>query len=149
MRVVVRLAAASASVLAATGCLQVQKDLPPRAVAAVSDASPGGTVTVGITAPISVDPALVSPAYSAGSLFVRTMCVSLVSTDRVTGELRPDIGWRVLVGGGGSILTVRLRRGVRFSDGSALTAADVAAALTRVARAEVASANAPMLRHVF
>src|SRR3954454_13485808 len=149
MSAVARLAVASASVLAATGCLHVQKDPPPRAVAAVSDATTGGTVTVGITAPISIDPALVSPADSAGSLVVRTMCDSLMSTDPVTGELRPDIASSVLVGGDGTILTVRLRRGERFTDGSALTAADVAAALTRVARPEVASANAPMLRHVF
>src|SRR3954471_17051192 len=149
MRAVARLAVASASMLAATGCPQVQKDLPPRPVAAVSGATTGGTVTVGIAAPISIDPALVSPADPGGSLVVRTMCDSLMSTDPVTGELRPDIASSVLVGGDGTILTVRLRRGVRFTDGSALTAADVAAALTRVARPEVASANAPMLRHVF
>lgn len=149
MKSLVRLAVASASVLAATGCLQVQRDLPPRPVAAVSDATPGGTVAVGITAPISVDPALVSPNDAAGSLVVRTMCDSLLATDPVTGELRPDIASSVLLGRDGVILTVRLRRGVRFSDGSPLTAADVAAALTRVARPAVASANASMLRHVF
>src|SRR3954451_20101689 len=147
MSALARLAVASASMLAATGCLQVQKDLAPRPVAAVSDATTGGTITVGIAAPISIDPALVSPADPSGSLVVRTMCDSLMSTDPVTGELRPDIASSVLVGGDGTILTVRLRRGVRFTDGSALTAADVAAALTRVARPEVASANAPMLRH--
>src|SRR4051812_10165303 len=149
MSALARLVVASASVLAATGCLQVQKDLPPRPVAAVSDATTGGTITVGITAPVSIDPALVSSADAAGSLVVRTMCDSLMATDPVTGELRPDIASSVLAGGDGTILTVRLRRGVRFSDGSALTAADVAAALTRVARPEVASANAPMLRHVY
>src|SRR5436305_8319829 len=72
-----------------------------------------------------------------------------MSTAPVTGALRPDIASSVLVGGDGTILTVRLRRGVRFNDGSALTAADVAAALTRVARPSVASANAPGLRNVF
>src|SRR5436305_13660645 len=72
-----------------------------------------------------------------------------MSTAPVTGALRPDIASSVLVGGDGTILTVRLRRGVRFTDGSTLTAADVAAALTRVARPDVASANATMLRHVF
>src|SRR4051795_12825402 len=140
MSAVARLAVASASVLAATGCLQVQKDLPPRPVAAVSDATAGGSVTVGIAAPISIDPALVSPADPGGSLVVRTMCDSLMATDPVTGELRPDIASGVLLGGGGTILTVRLRRGVRFNDGAALTSADVVAALTRVARPAVASA---------
>ena len=144
-----RLVAVGVSVLAASGCLQMQKDLPPRPVAAVAGAEPGGTVTVGITAPTSIDPALVSPADAAGSLVVRTMCDSLMATDPVTGDLRPDIAAGVLLGRGGTILTVRLRRGVRFNDGSALTAADVVAALTRVARPAVASANAAMLHHVF
>jgi ABC-type transport system substrate-binding protein len=45
-------------------------------------------------------------------------------------------------------VTIWLRRGVRFSDGSRLTSADVVAALTRVARPEVASPNAGLLRHV-
>ena len=149
MKSAVRIAVVSTSVLAATGCLQVQKDLPPRPVAAVAEARAGGTITVGMTAPSSIDPALVSPADPAGSLVVRTMCDSLMSADPVTGKLRPDIASEVLTGGGGTILSVRLRRGVRFSDGSALTAGDVAAALTRVARPAVASADAPMLDHVF
>src|SRR3954453_4594910 len=149
MSAVARLAVAWASMLAATGCLQVQKDLPPRPVAAGSGATTGGTITVGIAAPISIDPALVSTADPSGSLVVRTMCDSLLATDPVTGELRPDIASSVLLGRDGVIFTVRLRRGVRFSDGSPLTAADVAAALTRVARPAVASANASMLRHVF
>jgi len=149
VRTTLRLGLASATVLVATGCLQVQKDLPPRAVVAVSGAVPGGTVTVGIAAPISIDPALVSPSDRSGSLVVRTMCDSLMSTDPATADLRPDIASSVLVGGDGTIVTVRLRRGVRFSNGSPLTAADVAAALTRVARPDVASPNAPMLHHVF
>ena len=148
MTAATRLAAASASLLAATGCLQVQRDLPPRPVGAVADAHVGGTITVGITAPASIDPALVAPADPSGSLVVRTMCDTLMATDPVTGELRPDIASNVLLGGGGTILTVRLRRGIRFSDGSALTAADVAAALTRVARPAVASGDASMLRHI-
>src|SRR3954462_8382504 len=113
MSAVARLVVASESVLAATGCLQVQKDLPPRPVAAVSGARTGGTVTVGIAAPISIDPALVSPADPAGSLVVRTMCDPLMSTDPGTGERRPDIASNVRVCGDCTILTVRLRRGIR------------------------------------
>src|SRR5947209_7107041 len=115
-----RLAVSVASMLAAAGCLQVQRDLPPRPVAAVTDAKAGGTVTVAITSPVSIDPALVSPADTAGSLVVRTMCDSLLATDPQTGELQPDVASGVLLGGGGTTLTVRLRRGVRFNDGSAL-----------------------------
>jgi ABC-type transport system substrate-binding protein len=129
--------------------LQVQKDQPPRPVAASSAARPGGTVTVGIVAPTSIDPALVPPADAAGTLVVRTMCDSLLGTDPVNGGLRPDLVAGVQVGADGTIVTLRLRRGLRFSDGRLLSAADVVAALTRVARPEVASPRAAALRHVF
>ena len=145
----VRQVAALACLLAAAGCLQVQKDLPPRAVAATSDARTGGTVTVGIAAPTSIDPALVPPADAAGTLVVHTMCDSLLGTDPVTGDVQPDLASRILVGGDGTIVTVRLRRGVRFSDGTTLSAADVVATLTRLARPEVASPLAPALRHIY
>jgi ABC-type transport system substrate-binding protein len=134
--------------MSTAGCLQMQTDRPPRPVAAVADAITGGTLTVAITAPTSIDPAIVPPADSAGSLVVRTMCDSLLATDPVSGNDRPDIASSVLVGGGGTVVTIRLRRGVRFSDGTRLTSADVVAALTRVARPAVASANAGMLKHV-
>jgi peptide/nickel transport system substrate-binding protein len=144
-----RAVAALAAVLTTAGCLQVQKDLPPRPVAAVEDARLGGTITVAITAPTSVDPALVPPADAAGTLVVRTMCDSLLGTSPDSGNLRPDLASSVLVGGGGTLITVRLRRGLRFSDGTPMAAADVVAAITRVARPQVASPNAPLLRRVF
>ena len=140
--------AAVAAVLTSAGCLQVQTDRPAHTVAAVADARVGGTLTVAITAPISIDPALVPTADQSGQLVVRTMCDSLLGTSPVTGDLRPDIAASVLVGGDGTTITIRLRRGVRFSNGSRLTSADVIAALTRVARPETASPNAGLLRHV-
>ena len=136
------------AVLTTSGCLQVQTDRPPHPVAAVADATVGGTLTVAITAPTSIDPALVPPADSAGTLVVRTMCDSLLGTDPRSGDDRPELASAVLVGGDGTVITIRLRRGVRFSDGSRLSAADVVAALTRVARPEVASPNAALLEHV-
>jgi ABC-type transport system substrate-binding protein len=144
----VGVAMTAVAVMSTAGCLQVQTDRPPRPVAAVADATTGGTVTVAITSPTSIDPALVPPADSAGTLVVRTMCDSLTATDPATGKDRPDIAAGVLVGAGGTVVTIRLRRGVRFSDGSRLTSADVVAALTRVARPEVASPNADLLQHV-
>src|SRR5207248_11688369 len=144
-----RLAAVVMAVMSAAGCLQVQTDRPARAVAAVADARPGGTLTVAITAPTSIDPALVPAADSAGQLVVHTMCDALFGTDPATGNLRPDIAGSILVGGDGTIVTIRLRRGVRFSDGSRLTSADVVAALTRVARPETASPAAGLLRNVY
>lgn len=143
-----RLCVAAVVLTAAAGCLQVQSDRPAGAAAAAADARSGGLLSVAITAPVSIDPALVPTADVAGQLVVRTMCDSLMGTSPVTGDLRPDIAASILVGGDGTIITIRLRRGVRFSDGSRLTSADVVAALTRVARPETASPNAGLLRHV-
>ena len=147
VKTVARLTAAVA-LLTSAGCLQVQTDRPARAVTAVADARPGGTLTVAITSPVSIDPALVPTADSAGQLVVRTMCDSLMATSPVTGDLRPDLAASILVNGDGATITIRLRRGVRFSDGSRLTSADVVAALSRVARPDTASPNASLLRHV-
>lgn len=131
------------------GCLQVQKDLPAHVVAASAEARPGGTLTVGILAPTSIDPSLVPPSDSAGSLVVRTMCDSLLATDPASGRLEPDLAAEARVGGDGTLLTIRLRRGLRFADGRRVTSADVVASLARVARPSVASANAPLLDEVF
>ena len=147
MRVCVRLAVAGA-LLTAAGCLQVQTDRPVGVVAAVADARPGGTLTVAITTPISIDPALVPSADTAGQLVVHTMCDSLFGTHPQTGNLSAEIADKVIVANDGTVVTIRLRRGVRFSNGARITSADVVASLTRVARPETASPNADLLKNV-
>lgn len=145
----VRVGVLAVTAVASAGCLQVQKDLPAHVVAARSAARSGGTLTVGILAPTSIDPSLVPGSDSAGSLVVRTMCDSLLATDPATGRLVPDLAAETRVGGDGTLLTIRLRRGLRFSDGRRVTSADVVASLARVARPSVASPNAPLLDEVF
>ena len=107
--------------------------------AAVPDARAGGTLSVAITEPTSIDPALVPSADNAGQLVVRTMCDTLFGTNPASGDLSPDLADKVIVGGNGTIITILLRRGVRFANGARLTSADVVASLTRVARPETAS----------
>jgi ABC-type transport system substrate-binding protein len=143
-----RAAVAAVPLATCAGCLSVQRDPPPRPVAAVADAQTGGTLTVGIATPTSIDPALVPPSDEAGSLVVRTMCDALMSMSPTTGRLVPDLVSGVQLGGDGTVLTLQLRRGLRFSDGSRLTATDVVASLTRLVRPEVASPNAALLDRV-
>lgn len=131
-----------------TSCLQVAHDVPRGAAVAPPGASPGGTLTVAITAPTSIDPALVPASDPSGTLIVRTMCDSLFALDPVTGDLRPDLASSYFTTGKAGTFTVHLRRGLRFSDGRRLTSADVVASLNRVARPKVASPNAPMLQDV-
>jgi oligopeptide transport system substrate-binding protein len=108
------------------------------------DAHRGGLLTVGITQPGSVDPG--NDYEPAGDLVIRTMCDTLVTTDPRDGSLRPGLAESWIVADGGAKLVLRLRAGLRFSDGSALTAADVVYSLSRVASADFASAGADQLK---
>ena len=138
----------SAALLTAAGCLQVQTDRPVGVVAPIAEAHPGGTLTVAITTPVSIDPALVPAADAAGQLVVRTMCDSLFGTHPQSGNVVAEIADKVIVASDGTVVTIRLRRGVRFSNGARLTSADVVAALTRVARPQTASPHAELLKSV-
>lgn len=103
----------------------------------------GGALRVGLTAPGSIEPGNVYEP--SGDLIVRTMCTPLLATDPATAELLPAIAEFWLVTDGGAGLTLRLREGVRFNDGTPLTAEDVAFTLTRIASAEYASTSAELL----
>ncbi len=106
----------------------------------------GGTLRVGITAPGTVDPGNVYEPV--GDLVVRTLCTPLLTTDPVSGELLPSIAQSWVVSDSGLALSLRLRKGVRFSDGSELTAEDVAFSLSRIASADYASKAADRLANV-
>lgn len=54
---------------------------------------------------------------------------TLLRIDRVTGELRPELAESWTIGDKGRSIAFRLRNGVKFSDGTPLTAADVARTL--------------------
>jgi ABC-type transport system substrate-binding protein len=125
----------------ATACTGTQASSFPRAA---PGAHPGGVLRVGITQPGSVDPG--NDYEPAGDLVIRTMCDSLLTTDPRTGKVRPGLAESWVVADGGAKLVVRLRKGLRFSDGTPLTAADVSYSLSRVASADFASVGADQLR---
>lgn len=81
----------------------------------------GGVLRVGITAPGGIDPL---DAYEpVGKLISSTMCDTAVVLDPVTGQVREGLarGWVVTK----NAITVKLRRGLKFSDGSGLRSTDV------------------------
>ena len=117
---------------------------PPRPAA--DDAAVGGVLRVGITRPGSVDPG--NDYEPMGDLVVRTMCDPLVAVDPRTGELEPGLAQSWVVSDSGARLVLRLRKGLRFSDGAELTADDVAYTLSRIASADSASAAASQLADI-
>ena len=124
-------------------CTTGNKIEPP---AARPEATRGGRIVVGISEPISIEPS--NAADPSGTLVVRTMCDPLVQIDPLSGELVGAIAESWQVTDGGKRITVKLRKGVRFHDGSELTSEDVAFSLSRVASEEAASPLAPLLRPV-
>jgi ABC-type transport system substrate-binding protein len=108
-----------------------------------SDAVRGGVLRVAITPPGSVDPG--NDYEPAGDLVIRTMCDTLVTTDPRDGSVRPGLAESWVVAADGAKLVLRLREGLRFSDGSPLTSTDVAYSLSRVASADYASTAADRL----
>ena len=107
---------------------------------------PGGTITVAIGRPGAIDPA---NAYEPNAVLVaRTLCDTLLTIDPVTGDVRAGLADAWLVSNSGSRIMVRLRRGAKFSDGSAITAQDVAASISRAASAEFAGSAAELLRPI-
>jgi len=101
---------------------------------------------VGITAPGSLDPG--NDYEPMGDLVLRAMCDPLIAADPVTGQLRPSLVQSWIVSDSGQRLVLRLRKNLRFSDGSRLTADDVAFTLSRVASADFASAAASRLEPI-
>ena len=96
------------------------------------EAAEGGTLVVALANPVaSADPAAARTIEEQEVL--STVFETLVTTDP-QGNLVPLLceGWTVL--GDGKTVSLALRRGVRFSDGSAVTASAVKASFERVMR---------------
>ena len=127
-------------ILMLTACTAAGQPVLPAADPA---ARTGGTLRIGITAPGSVDPGNVYEP--SGALVVRALCTPLLTTDPETGALRPGIVSSWVVSDDGLALSLRLRKDVRFTDGSLLRAADVAFSLSRIASADFASKAADRL----
>ena len=126
--------------VAVTGCTSSTVAPAPRPA---EGAKTGGVLRVAITTPGSIDPG--NDYEPMGDLIARTMCDPLIAADPVTGKLRSSLVQSWVVSDSGQRLVLRLRKGVRFSDGSHLTADDVSYSLSRVASADYASAAAAQL----
>ena len=123
-----RLAPWALAVAVLPGCSTVGHDggKVPKAPAA---AHRGGVLRVGITAPGGIDP---TDAYEpAGKLVSSAMCDTLVAIDPDSGQLREALaqGWVVP---DAHSLTIKLRHGVRFTNGSELRSKDVNYALQQL-----------------
>jgi ABC-type transport system substrate-binding protein len=130
-------------VLALAGCTSQAAVSAP---SAPSGARPGGVLRVGITPPGSLDPG--NDYEPMSDLVLRTMCDPLIAADPETGRLRPALAQSWVVSDNGGRLVIRLRKGLTFSDGSPVTADDVAYSFSRIASAEYASSAAGQLEPV-
>jgi oligopeptide transport system substrate-binding protein len=113
---------------------------------AAADAKIGGTLTIGLTEPGSLDPA---NAYDpAGQQVIATMCDPLLQYDPLTAKLQPGLATFWISTSQGGQLTVRLRGGVHYSTGGTVNATDVVDELSRVASVDTASYAAGALQLV-
>lgn len=136
-----RLAAAAAAVsLLTAGCARAE---PQPRLAASPELARGGTLTVALGLPGSIDPG--NAFEPDGTLVAATMCDSLIGVDPETAELVPALAESWLVTEDGSKIIVKLRKGLRFSDGTPLRATDVVASLSRAASAAFAGNAAELL----
>ncbi|MGH2705124.1 MAG: ABC transporter substrate-binding protein [Actinomycetota bacterium] len=105
-----------------------------------------GQVTVGLADLVPLDPAR---ATSDGAMtLLATACQGLLSLDPQHGTPRADLADRWDLAQGARRMTLRLREGIRFSDGRPVDADAVVESLTRVARPEAASPWAHLLQPV-
>lgn len=108
-----------------------------------SSAHTGGSISVAITEPDGIDP---TNAHEPSNMLVAsTMCDTLITLDPVTAEPKPALAESWSISGGGRKLIIKLRKDIRFSDGSELTADDVVFTLTRLADQRFASRSARVI----
>jgi oligopeptide transport system substrate-binding protein len=106
----------------------------------------GGSIVAGLSEIGSLNPA---DATSASALtLLRTACDGLVGLDFRTGEPKPALATSWNLSEGARKLTVTLRSGARFHDGTPVTPEAVREALSRVARPSSASPWASLVARV-
>lgn len=86
-------------------------------------ARPGGTLTVGVTPPGGIDP--VDAYEPVGKLISSTMCDTVVTLDPQTGQVREGLTRSLVFSPDGTTLTFKMRRGLRFNDGSKVSPNDI------------------------
>jgi peptide/nickel transport system substrate-binding protein len=95
----------------------------PTILPALNKPQPGGSVVVGHVSDIkTLSPVLVNDA--ASDVVASRVYGSLLSVDPKTGEARPNLAEKFEFSSDGKTLTFQLRDGLKFSDGSPLTADD-------------------------
>lgn len=127
----------------ASGCT-VPGTSPPAPAASVDAAiAPGGTITVAITAPGSLDP--VSATSPSAQLVSSLLCETLLTIDPVDGSLRPGLVESWAVSDGGSSIQLKLNRKAMFHDGAAVDSRAVVNSIRRMVSPETASPMAELL----
>jgi peptide/nickel transport system substrate-binding protein/oligopeptide transport system substrate-binding protein len=102
----------------------------------------GGTMRVSIFQPVSLDPPFC--VESEGIQVVRQIWDGLFDYDRETLELVPELCDKWEVSNDGLVYTFYLKKGVKFQDGSSLTAEDFVYSWTRAVLKDTA---APLAYH--
>src|SRR5262245_4590431 len=114
---------APASVPAQGGQATTAPGVPVPTVAPNAAAKSGGRVILGdITDVKTLNPVLVADVSS--DVVTSRIYASLLSVDAATGDLVPNLAEKYDFSSDGKILTFQLRDGLKFSDGSPLTADD-------------------------
>jgi ABC-type transport system substrate-binding protein len=98
----------------------------------------GGTLTVALTEPKSLDPGKAADpedeaSSRAAALVISQICDPLVTANPATGALRPGVAASWTVAPDAKTFTFKLRPGVKFHNGREVTATDFVYSLTRVA----------------
>jgi ABC-type transport system substrate-binding protein len=106
-----------------SACSLIPADAVQAAPAAKSGARTGGSVTVGITRPGGIDP--VNAYEPIGKLISSTMCDTVAMLDPDTAQVREGLAKSMVFSPDGTTLTFKMRRNVRFNDGSLLKPEDV------------------------
>lgn len=106
----------------------------------------GGSIVVGLSDLGSLDPARASSASDL--TLVRTACNGLLGLDQEDGAVKAGLARDWDLSDAGRKLTVTLRSGSKFQDGSAVTSESVREALSRVARPSVSSPWAYLMARV-
>ncbi len=102
----------------------------------------GGVLRVGLpSVPASLDPA--TALEGPVSVIARQIFDTLVQYRDVTSDIEPGLAAQWSVSRDGLLWTFRLREGVRFHDGTALTAQQVVESLDRVIQPNAAHAPSP------
>ncbi len=119
--------------------------LPLWAVMAPAEAAPEGTLTVAV-ATFGNERWLPNLYVGAEDVVLKPLYENLLTRDPKTGEPIPMLAERWRVTDGGRTWTFNLRKGVRFHDGSEVTAEDVKFTFTSLAKEGSANSLAPEFR---